>query len=54
MSIDNRHVQMHPFDGCWEDIGTIRAFYDANMELTRADAPFDSGQPEARMINAQW
>lgn len=26
-AISERHVQMHPFDGYWEDIGTIRAFY---------------------------
>jgi glucose-1-phosphate adenylyltransferase len=39
-SIRTKHVQVHMFDGYWEDIGTIRAFYDANLGLTRADSPF--------------
>ena len=26
-------VQVHLFDGYWEDIGTIRSFYEANLEL---------------------
>jgi glucose-1-phosphate adenylyltransferase len=29
------------FDGYWEDIGTIRSFYDANLALAAADRPFD-------------
>jgi glucose-1-phosphate adenylyltransferase len=28
------------FDGYWQDIGTIRSFYDTNLDLTRPDAPF--------------
>ena len=27
------HLQSHLFDGYWEDIGTIKAFYDANLAL---------------------
>eukprot|EP00854_Cymbomonas_tetramitiformis_P011397 gene11397-13469_t len=27
------HVQAYLFDGYWEDIGTIKAFYDANLNL---------------------
>jgi glucose-1-phosphate adenylyltransferase len=40
-SIAHRHVQMHLFDGYWEDIGTIGAFHKANIDLTRDDSPFD-------------
>ncbi len=29
------------FDGYWRDIGTIRSFYEANLELTLQDPPFD-------------
>ena len=29
------------FDGYWEDIGTIRSFYEANLQLAAADRPFD-------------
>lgn len=39
-SIRSRRVQLHLFDGYWEDIGTIRAFYDANLALAMPDAPF--------------
>lgn len=28
-------------DGYWEDIGTIRSFYDTNLRLTRPDSPFN-------------
>ncbi len=34
-------VQVHLFDGYWEDIGTIRSFYDANLALAAKDRPFD-------------
>lgn len=40
MSIRTHSVQVHLFDGYWEDIGTIKAFYDANLELCRPDAAF--------------
>jgi glucose-1-phosphate adenylyltransferase len=40
-SIRTRHVQVHVFDGYWEDIGTIRSFYEANLELARPNPPFD-------------
>lgn len=40
MSIRTHNVQAHLFDGYWEDIGTVRSFYEANLELTRPNAPF--------------
>lgn len=36
-----KRVQLHLFDGYWEDIGTIRAFYEANLSLARKNPPFD-------------
>ncbi len=33
-AIKERHVSAYIFNGYWEDIGTIRAFYDANLDLT--------------------
>ena len=33
-SIKDRHVSAFIFKGYWEDIGTIRAFYEANLDLT--------------------
>ena len=32
-AIDEYNVQAHLFKGYWEDIGTIRAFYNANLDL---------------------
>ena len=39
-AIRAKHVQAHVFDGYWEDIGTIRAFFEANLDLAKADPPF--------------
>ena len=33
------HVQAYLFDGYWEDIGTIEAFYKANLGLTDSPSP---------------
>jgi glucose-1-phosphate adenylyltransferase len=33
-AINDWHVSAYIFKGYWEDIGTIRAFYEANLELT--------------------
>jgi glucose-1-phosphate adenylyltransferase len=46
-SIHDRHVQVHLFDDYWEDIGTIRAFYDANLSLAQREPPFQLASPEA-------
>ncbi|NLX56668.1 MAG: glucose-1-phosphate adenylyltransferase [Planctomycetaceae bacterium] len=43
----SRHVQVHLFDGYWEDIGTIRAFYEANLALAQPDPPFHLVSPTA-------
>jgi glucose-1-phosphate adenylyltransferase len=40
-SMRSRHVQVHMFDGYWEDIGTIRSFYDANLRLAQPNPPFE-------------
>lgn len=33
-AIGKKKVHSHVFDGYWEDIGTIKSFYDANLQLT--------------------
>ncbi len=40
-SIDNRRIYAHYFDGYWRDVGTIRSFYETNLELTKVIPPFD-------------
>jgi glucose-1-phosphate adenylyltransferase len=37
----NHRMQTHLFDGYWEDIGTVGAFHQANIDLTRDHPPFD-------------
>jgi len=46
-SIRARHVQVHLFDDYWEDIGTIKSFYEANLEMTKPGAKFDLAPAEA-------
>jgi glucose-1-phosphate adenylyltransferase len=41
-----REVFAFPFEGYWEDIGTIRAFYDVNLAMARPNPPFDFFEPE--------
>jgi glucose-1-phosphate adenylyltransferase len=40
-AIEKFRVYAYEFDGYWEDIGTIRAFYEANLALGTPDPPFD-------------
>lgn len=44
-SIRSKHVQAFLYDGYWEDIGTIRAFYEANLQLASANPPFELISP---------
>ena len=38
-------VQAFLFDGYWEDIGTVGAFYNANLQVTQPNAPFRHVSP---------
>lgn len=38
-SADRYNVQAYLYNGYWEDIGTIEAFYDANLALTQQPHP---------------
>jgi glucose-1-phosphate adenylyltransferase len=40
-AIGEKKVFGHFFDGYWEDIGTIRSFFEAHMDLTRPLPKFD-------------
>jgi glucose-1-phosphate adenylyltransferase len=40
-AIGERKVCGHFFDGYWEDIGTIRSFFEAHMDLTQPLPKFD-------------
>ena len=40
-AIGEIRVQAHFFRGYWEDVGTIRSYYKANLQLTDPMPPFD-------------
>ncbi|HNK62971.1 MAG TPA: glucose-1-phosphate adenylyltransferase [Anaerolineales bacterium] len=40
-AIQSHEVYGFDFTGYWQDIGTIRSFYETNLMLTRSDSPFD-------------
>ena len=46
-SIQDRNVSAFIFKGYWEDIGTVRAFYEANLDLTDI-------VPEYSFFDAAW
>jgi glucose-1-phosphate adenylyltransferase len=46
-SMRSRKVFMHLFDGYWEDIGTIKSFYQCNIDLAKTAPPFDLPSPHA-------
>jgi glucose-1-phosphate adenylyltransferase len=46
-SVRTRRVQVYLFDGYWEDIGTIKSFYEANLSLAAVNASFDLVSPSA-------
>lgn len=40
-AIKNKQVNSYIFNGYWEDIGTIRSFYDATLDLTKPVPSFN-------------
>jgi len=46
-SIKDRHVSAFIFKGYWEDIGTIRAFYKANLDLTDLMPEYSFFEPDS-------
>jgi glucose-1-phosphate adenylyltransferase len=46
-ALATRQVNPYIFRGYWADVGTIEAFYDANIQLTHRGAPFN-------FFHARW
>lgn len=44
-AIQGRPVQAYLFDGYWADIGTVRAYFDANLDFVRALPQFNLFDP---------
>ncbi len=45
-AIRTQNVCVHLFDGYWEDIGTIRSFYEANLALAHNPPVFEISTPD--------
>ncbi len=45
-AIQSHCVQAHLFDDYWEDIGTIKAFYEANLAMASKNPPFQLVMPQ--------
>lgn len=44
-ALPTHRVFGYDFEGYWEDIGTIRSFYETNLMLTQPDPPFNFYDP---------
>jgi glucose-1-phosphate adenylyltransferase len=44
-AIQSHHVYGYQFDGYWEDIGTMRSFYEANLALAQPSPSFSFHDP---------
>jgi glucose-1-phosphate adenylyltransferase len=45
-ALTNHRVNPYVFRGYWADVGTIGAFYEANIQLTRRGSPFNFFHPK--------
>ncbi len=50
-AIGHSRVQAHVFQGYWEDIGTIRSFFEANLALAEIEPPFSFYRPGATVYS---
>jgi glucose-1-phosphate adenylyltransferase len=46
-AIDRHRVFAYPFSGYWTDVGTIKSFYEANLDLAEPKPAFDLYDPNA-------
>lgn len=44
-ALATHHVMGYVYDGYWADIGTIRRFYEVNLEMASPQRPFDLANP---------
>lgn len=45
-ALKTHRVFAHMFSGFWEDIGTVRSYFDVSMAMTSPDPPFDLHDPD--------
>jgi len=51
-AIARREVRAYIFNGFWEDIGTVRSFFETHLALTKPKPPFDFHDPHAPVYTA--
>jgi len=51
-AIHSHQVYGYDFDGYWQDIGTIRSFYETNLALTTAKSAFNFNDPKFPIYTA--
>ena len=49
--VGQKDIRCHIFDDYWEDIGTVKAFFDANLQLTDEVPAFDFYEGERPIYN---
>jgi glucose-1-phosphate adenylyltransferase len=47
--LNTHRIQGYLFDGYWEDLGTIKSYYEASLALAGDNPPFDFHSPEGVM-----
>ncbi len=52
-NLDSHRVYGFGFDGYWEDIGTIRSFYEVNLRLAQPESPFNFYDPQRPIYTHQ-
>ncbi|CAD6230698.1 unnamed protein product [Miscanthus lutarioriparius] len=53
-AVVDHSVQACIFMGYWEDVGTIKSFFDANLALTEQLSKFDFYDPKIPFFTAPW
>ena len=43
--LEKQRVQAYLYEGYWEDVGTVRSYFDANLALTRPEPEFNFYHP---------
>ena len=49
LAVERHQVLAYQFHGYWEDVGTIRSYYEASLALTRPNDPFGLHDPGAQL-----
>lgn len=47
--VDDYKITAYPFDGYWEDVGTVKSYYDASLIMCRKFPPFDFYNKNSRL-----